>query len=197
MGVNVERPARVLKHQVLLAVFFSCFLVTTYAQAGPLHEAVTNGDYKRVVQLVSSGADVNEKDDAGSTPLFWSAGIGHIDITSYLISKGADVNAEFIYGGTPLNAAVVGGGEEHRQIIAILLKNGADINLVTGRGTPLHGAVSGENIDMINFLIKNGADINARGGDGLSTPLDRATISKSYKIITLLKSHGARCRWLC
>ena len=181
-----------LKYRVFLPVFLFCFLFSTYIQAETLHDAVKKGNYKRVVQLVTAGANVNEKDDVGSTPLFWSAGIGYIDITEYLISKGADVNADFVYGGTPLHSAVVGGDEKHIIIIAILIKNGADINRKSGLGTPLHSAVMNENIDMVDFLIKNGADINAKGGDGFTTPLRVAIFTRNNKIISLLKSHGAK-----
>ena len=180
-----------LSQYFLFPFLFVLFFITqSCIKTSTLHDAVKQGDFKRVVRLVNKGADINEKDSVGSTPLFWAAGIGNIEITQYLISKGADVNADFEYGGLPLTAAVVGGSNEHMKIIPLLLQKGADINICSELyGTPLHSAVMDTNIQMINLLLKNGADINIKRSDG-STPLSIARWRENSKIISLLNSYN-------
>ena len=39
-----------------------------------LESAILAGDYEAVVQEIENGADVNEQDDIGWTPLMWAAG---------------------------------------------------------------------------------------------------------------------------
>ena len=55
-----------------------------------LIEAVKSGDLGRVEQALSSGADVNQGDDQGWTPLNFAAGKGDLAMVELLIKKGAD-----------------------------------------------------------------------------------------------------------
>ncbi|GIX72032.1 hypothetical protein CEXT_456891 [Caerostris extrusa] len=61
----------------------------------PLSTSVLKGGHKNIVKiLIEKGADIDKKDDAGSTPLHLAAGRDHGDVVQLLISKGADVHAE-------------------------------------------------------------------------------------------------------
>jgi hypothetical protein len=54
-------------------------------------EAVKEGDIARVKELISSGADINQQDEQGWTPLNFAVGKGDLAIVKLLLEKGADV----------------------------------------------------------------------------------------------------------
>ena len=74
--------------------------------AGPIHDAVMNGDIDEVQWQLEAGVDVNEESSKGLTPLHYAASSGHNDIVELLIERGANVNAtDSGKGGTPLDYA--------------------------------------------------------------------------------------------
>ena len=90
-------------------------------QGTPLHVAVINGDTEMVLALISSGADVDAKNDAGKTLLHISAGRGYTEITLALIRNGVDVNARDDMGNTPLYDALVW---NHTETADVIIKHG-------------------------------------------------------------------------
>lgn len=56
-----------------------------------LIEAAKNNDRATANELIESGADVNQQDEQGWTPLNWAAGRGDLEMVRLLIDKGADV----------------------------------------------------------------------------------------------------------
>ncbi|MEM2677506.1 MAG: ankyrin repeat domain-containing protein, partial [Thermofilaceae archaeon] len=70
-----------------------------------LHKAAEEGDLQRVKKLVENGANVNAKDEYGSTPLYLAVLNGHLELARFLVEKGANVNAKDIVGWTPLHIA--------------------------------------------------------------------------------------------
>jgi len=56
-----------------------------------LIEAVKAENVASIRQLIESGADVNQQDDQGWTPLNWAAGKGHLEMVKLLVENGADV----------------------------------------------------------------------------------------------------------
>jgi hypothetical protein len=76
----------------------------------------------------------------------------------------------WLVGGV-FHCAVASG---NTNIVAMMIKRGADINRVDGYGaTPLHVATKTDDHQMIQFLMKHGADPNKRNRDGM-TPLETA-----------------------
>lgn len=58
-----------------------------------LMEAASNGDLVRLKALLSKGADVNARDQIGSTPLIVASFRGKTDVVKLLLEKGADSEA--------------------------------------------------------------------------------------------------------
>jgi len=56
---------------------------------GELSLAASSGDLSEVSYLVATGADVNQKDQTGRTPLFYARQCGQTQVARYLISHGA------------------------------------------------------------------------------------------------------------
>ena len=68
--------------QIIKFIIIGALLWATPAQAGPLHDALKNGDTAEFARLVQNGADINERDEEGNTLLHifclpWAERVGH------------------------------------------------------------------------------------------------------------------------
>ena len=87
--------------------------------------------------LLASGADVNEANDRGWTPLHQAAYLNHCAIAGALIKQGADLEAEAHgSGGTPLVTALFWG---HREVADLLGSHSVapgNLRVAAGLGNP-------------------------------------------------------------
>ena len=60
------------------------------------------GDREGTLQLLRAGADVNQKDSAGTTGLLLAARNGHAEVVQTLLDNGADVDMPGAWEYTPL-----------------------------------------------------------------------------------------------
>jgi CubicO group peptidase (beta-lactamase class C family) len=93
------------------------------APGASLHSAALEGDVSAVRRLIEAGADLNEKDAYGSTPLIIATTFGKTGVARALIEAGADLTIGNAEESTPLHLAAFFGRTE---IVEALLKNGAD-----------------------------------------------------------------------
>jgi len=90
-------------------------------------------DFKAVQDLINSGADVNEPDENGFTPLIIATIKQNPKIIKALIKAGANVNIVCKNGKTPLMHAATK-WYANPQIVKVLLKAGADVNAKDAQG---------------------------------------------------------------
>ncbi|MCP4624633.1 MAG: hypothetical protein GY850_14050 [bacterium] len=153
-----------------------------------MNEAVRLNDIVLIKSLVDDGADVNERDKLGETPLHVAAMSGYREIASLLLENGADLNAGDVRGLTPVHMAAWRG---NRDMVDLLLNHGADINARDKDGlTPMHTAALDGRKETVALLIDKGADVNAKSKKSL-TPLHAAALSGDRETVSLLIDKGA------
>ena len=96
-----------------------------------------NGGLSPIATLLAAGADVNEANDRGWTPLHAAAYSNQPEIASLLVEKGAALDAEAHgAGGTPLIAALFWG---HRAVADLLGRHSVapnNLRVAAGLGIP-------------------------------------------------------------
>ena len=132
---------------------------------------------------------------------------GDIEAVKQYLDAGGDVNAKNKVTTTPLYWAAHDG---QKEIVELLIANGADVNLRSGMvvktkdgsdgeqmvqkiandRTPLDMAIFREHNEIAELLIAKGADVNARDDDGF-TPLHIAAYEGHKEIAELLIAEGA------
>jgi ankyrin repeat protein len=96
------------------------------APYGALAFAASSGDTATVRSLLDLGADPNELDDSGVSPLAWAAIYGRAEVADLLIQRGANVNFVDGFGMTPaMYAASVDYGDT--AVLKRLVAAGADL----------------------------------------------------------------------
>jgi ankyrin repeat protein len=78
-----------------------------------------------VKELLDQGADPKAKRITGTTPLFFAAQGGHLDIVNVLLDKGAPLDSASVDGGSPLFVACQCG---HMDVVKELVNRGAKVN---------------------------------------------------------------------
>ncbi len=81
-------------------------------------------DAFKIQDLLERGADVNAKDNIGSSTLHWASSMNELEIAKLLIDRGADVKAKDDWGKTPLHRA---SWNNHIEIAELLLNRGANL----------------------------------------------------------------------
>lgn len=132
----------------------------------PLH-AAASAESVEVVRLLLdhkdrdgnlNGADVNDIDYDGTTPLHLSCAHGKSDISALLIERGAHVKAVIhILNNTPLHLAA---REGHDGVVKLLLQNGASVDSLNScNKTPLYDAIYQNRVFAGRVLLASGADV--------------------------------------
>ena len=187
----------------------------------PLMLAITERYENVARALINKGADVNAVDNDGKTVLMYAVKNAYIELVLELINKGSDVNAVDKEGMTPLLYAAdrsighdmeifndpdltkmeliqkiiyeekVARPKKGKEIVKILVENGADVNAANNEGiTALMYVLVDDTTWLAEFLIENGADVNARTKD-LVPAIMIPVYKKSLKSTELFIKHGA------
>lgn len=111
---------------------------------------IENKPLKICQMLIDAGANVNQRNSTGETPLWWASGYDNVEILKLLLDKGANVNAINSYVVTPLMRAAE---YEMYDNVQILLSHGACVTLKDEQGqTALDYAQKTGNKEIIELL---------------------------------------------
>ena len=157
-----------------------------------LCQAAKEGDFETVKALIAAGADINQANNNGYTPLWNAADRGHHKVVQALIDAGADINQANKYGTTLLGNAANRG---HAEVVMRLLIAGCKrVNLPisvseemrtfindTEGWTRLHYTSYMGDFDLVSSVLHKGVDIDfttERGKDNYScTPIGAVALN--------------------
>jgi ankyrin repeat protein len=143
-------------------------------QQSPLHVCSSG---KAAKLLLEAGANIEDHDEKGRTPLMTSAStLMWEDVWSELLHAGADVNARDFDGTPVLQTMIQCSGYRHAEQAKILFDAGADANASDAEGKTVlhHFSRSLDSVDrmlpLINLFIERGCGVNGKDSMG-RTPI--------------------------
>jgi uncharacterized protein len=140
-------------------VFMFALAVSVDAQS-PLADRIASGDRRAALAMITAGADVNQSQPDGTTPLQWAAYRVDRELLAALLKKGARPNVVNQYGASPLAEAVK---VANAEMAGMLLEAGADANVANEDGqTPLMLCARTGDVELARLLVQHGADVNRR-----------------------------------
>ncbi|MDB6096889.1 MAG: arp [Francisellaceae bacterium] len=122
-----------------------------------LSETILFESFNQVKTLIEEGADLNEQDEYGYTPLIEAVISEKIDIVDLLLKKGARVDGEDISGCTALQWA---SDYNHLELCQLLLQFKANPNHYSADGQPiLVNPILRKQQAIIDLFAQFGADL--------------------------------------
>jgi ankyrin repeat protein len=172
---------------IVLAVGFGAVCIRA---ASPLIDAARTDDRAAVAMLLGQAADVNAREDDGTTALAWAAARCNIAIAELLLQAGANPDLTNEPGIGPLSLAITNGST---VIVKSLMAKGADPNVSRDNGeTPLMTAARLGQIEVLKLLFDHGAKVNARDRKFGQTALMWAAGNPA--VVQMLVDRGADIR---
>jgi ankyrin repeat protein len=143
-----------------------------------MHGAMS-GNVDIVKAILDKGADINARDERGSSALTWAAVMDHSEVVKLLKSLGAKSDLWI--------ASLTGDKDEAKQF----LDKGADVNAVDGLGfTPLMNAAKKGRTAVVKLLLAKGADPTAKRPIRNRTAIDDALRGGSVEMVVMLLERG-------
>ena len=153
-----------------------------------LAEAVASGKLALVQLLLNFGADPNERNSTGRTPLMRLDEDSSAEIVRALVNAGANPNRRDEDGDTALMAAA---SLEKVELLNALLDAGAKVNARNKEGkTALMVASEGGYVENVRALLEAGADVNRKNKEGASA-LKYAKEGEHSDVVEVLTFYGA------
>ncbi|KAK6308993.1 hypothetical protein J4Q44_G00204560 [Coregonus suidteri] len=151
--------------------------------ANRLSSASARGDLAEVEMLLMNGADVNENNAFGRTPLQVMK-LGNPAIAEALLRANANPNVrDHVRGLTITHDAARDG---YADTLRILMVHGADVNLLDNDGNlPLHLAAREGYLDVVQLLVGSTTDATSWG-----FPVQQAWPAQSRGPLSGLAIHG-------
>jgi hypothetical protein len=137
------------------------------ASAGPALSMALRGEPQDLDVLrclvTYLGADVNQFNEDGMTPLVLATELEHLHVLRFLVEElGADINQNS--GPRENNALWLAASNGKLNVVRCLVKLGADINQRSEGMTPLQSAAYSKEFVVVKWLVKAGADPRAKLG---------------------------------
>ncbi|XP_071115623.1 ankyrin-1-like [Haliotis cracherodii] len=156
----------------------------------PVMLAAGNGHREVVELLVSKGSSMSLVNKRGDNILHCACRGGEVEMVKYILSHDMeDINSRGCKKRTPVMAAALHG---HKEVVELLVVEGADVSLVSERGANiLHLASQGGDVEVVKYILSQDmVGINSRGWMK-RTPVMVAALHGHKEVVELLVSEGA------
>ncbi len=193
---NALRDIPIMAGAVALLVFPMTFITSSSDGGIALHDAIIDNKISEVKLLIKNGADINQVNENGFSPIMTAAYRGKPEIFSLLLMAGAkqDLTLKSEHKNFQLNdmnlfqIAIKGGNLE----IVKKLSSSEHIHKPYGKNLayPLSHAAVGCHDEIVEFLIEEGADVNAASKLG-KTALHNASEQNCFPVVASLLDAGA------
>lgn len=151
-------------------------------------QASEAGNIQAIKAFLSSGVNLETRDERNWTPLMISSFNGKEEVAFLLIKCGAKIDARDINGYSPIHWAAFNG---YDSVVKLLVQNGANPNALSNFGwTALMQAATRGHIMVVAQLLAGGAHINIISKDNW-TALHKAAANGHADVVRLLLSKGA------
>lgn len=159
--------------------------VTDSQNRSALDWATARAQLADMALLLKRGADPNNMDVTGRTPVLHAVDSHNIESLRLILEAGGDPNPVYpkgMFRSSPLTAAGFAGMPE---LLKLLLDFEADPNACNPEGlTALHSIARTHNTDCALLLLEYGADLNAMSSHG-RTPLTTAIVHNNHPVLQL------------
>lgn len=122
-----------------------------------LTDAIDQNNEEMVKMLVDYGADVDIEGPSHDSPLMIAASKGNINIVQILL-RAPLINVNWYNPSNGYSALINAALYGHKKIIEMLLKRGANVNILSGGGSALMVAAKKGHKDVVELLLSHGAD---------------------------------------
>jgi ankyrin repeat protein len=162
-----------------------------------LMTAAENGHNDVVQELIKLGVDLNQRKSDTFSAFLIACFLGHDDVVKTLAKHGADINAAYEIGSSQgssgnQTALTVAAARGNSLMCALLLKLGADLNVVSDSGyTPLMWSLAnGSSEDAAELLLKAGAnpDPDAESRIAISTSTTPLILASTNGMTAIVKA---------
>jgi uncharacterized protein len=137
--------------------------------------------------LLDHGADINRPDGSKRYPVYFAGVISSVEMAEFILAKGGDKDVNKEPG---MLGSLCAHGYSPPEMIKVMVKAGADPNMLYDRATPLVAAIKRKRSDYVKALIEAKADVNWKDKQGKST-LQYAEAEGQDEIVNLLKEASA------
>ena len=153
-----------------------------------VHLAAAAGSVRSAQLLLEAGANKDEQDFSGATPLHVASSEGHVAFVQWLLDAGVDTSQTDRSGGTPLYYACALGKVD---VVHVLIEaGGMKDELMPDLNSALHAACAAGQTDVVSCLVQAGADKDAAGLQG-NTPLHMACMLGELQVVRYLVHAGS------
>lgn len=184
-----------------------------------LEKNIVNGNIEMVQSLIDIGANLNEINQDGNSPLTMAIAADNLSIIKLLIGKGANLD-EHVNGRSHISNLILEGrnnlakelvemganinsrdeigrsslaiacASNNHEMVKFLISKGANPREKIWNSELINQAISRNNIDLLNTFIEGGIDPNSRDEHGRSC-LEVAVYSNNPETVKFLISKGA------
>lgn len=171
---------------------FILIFMSESALAAPLHEAVLEGNDVQIAHLLKLGAEIDERDAKGQTPLLLAVGEGNLAVAKLLLKSGASVNKQADNKDTPW---LLAGASGRTEILKLMWPMKPDLSMRNRYGgNALIPACERGHVDTVEFLLTTDIDVDHVNDLGWTCLLEAVILGDGGKdhqnIVKLVLDNG-------